>query len=233
MTTARDLIKGALRKINAIGKGAPLDNDEAQDALSVLNQMLASWSAEGGMVFNETSETFNLTSGDGVYTIGVGGDFNTTRPNRIVSAFVTFGGTDTPLIFLTKDQYDSIGIKTDQGEPDCIYYDGNYPLGTIYLDPVPVGGTITLNMVKPMTSFSSLDTVFAMPGEYQMAIEYNLAVLMAPEYETEPSPTVFRMAVRSKKIVMAQNGYADKILSSLDINDGSGVTGNIYSGYWR
>lgn len=232
MTTARDLIKGALRKINAIGKGAPLDNDEAQDALSVLNQMLASWSAEGGMVFNETSETFNLTSGDGIYTIGASGNFNTSRPNRIVSAFVSLNGIDTPLVFLTKDQYDSIEIKTEQGDPRYIYYDGNYPLGTIYLNPVPVGGTITINTVKPLSSFSTLDAAFSMPGEYQMAIEFNLAVLMAPEYETEPSPTVFRNAIKTKRIVMTQNGFSDKILSSVDVPDGYNVTGNIYSGYW-
>jgi hypothetical protein len=230
MTTARDLINGALRKINAVGKGAALDADEANDALRMLNLMLASWSAEGNLVFNQTQETFNLVSGQGLYTIGTGGNFNTARPNRIITAYVTIGSIDYPLHLIDEREYASIQDKGLIGTPELLYYDGNYPLGNIRLDPVPYTGTITLYTVKPLSNIPSLDTVVSLPGEYELAIESNLAVLMAPEYETEPSPTLIRTANSSKKIVTIQNNYNNNNLSVLDFPNRE-VTGNIYAGY--
>lgn len=230
MTTARDLVTGALRKINAVGKGASLDADEAADALSVMNQMLSMWSVSGGMIYAETIETFNLTSGDGEYTIGSGANFNTTKPTRIISAYVTVGTTDYPLIQFDGKQYADIGDKTTSGTPDVFYYDNGYDTGKIKLYPVPVSGTITIHSEKPLASFTNLDTPFLMPPEYQLAIESNLAILMAPEYEIEPSISLMRTAKTSYDAVMLANSVNENNISIIDYPDNI-PCGDIYRGY--
>lgn len=231
MTTARDIVKGALRKISAIGRGSSLSDEEAQDALTLLNGMLASWGAEGNLIFTETKETFPLTS-SATYTIGSGGDFNTSRPVYIASAYITYGSTDEMLYEYDNNEYSAIPQKDISGIPEVYYYDANFPTATLYLYPTPSGAdTITINSYKPLSSFSDLDTAFSMPAEYEVALVYNLAVLIAPEYETEALPSVQKNAISFKKVVEAQNNRNNKLLSKISVPAGEVSTFNIYRGY--
>lgn len=231
MTTARDIVKASLRHIAVLGTGSSLDATEANDALSLLNAMLASWSAEGDMLFVETKEKFNLTTAD-IYTIGTGGDFNTTRPISINSAYVTQGNTDYYLTEYNNEQYSNLAFKgTTGGIPDVYYYDGDYPLAKIYIYPKPSGvTTITLNSVKQLSEFTSLDTVFNLPKEYLLALEYNLSVMIAPQYEKEASMTVKQVANSSKKTVQAQIKKRNYPKAKIDVPQRDTNNFNIYSG---
>jgi len=234
MTTAREIVEAALRKISAIGIGQSLPAEEADQALTALNTLIASWSAEGNMIYAETSETFNITANDGSYTIGTGADFNTSRPLVIQSAYVTLSGDDYPLDLVDFKEYALIGDKTQQGTPEELYYDAGFPTGTIKLWPYPnEAGTITLYSQKALTGFSTLNTSFAMPGEYERALIYNLGIEMAPEYEKEPSMTVMRIAHQSKEIVSTQNTRNDTNVSRVDgALQGQGAF-NIYTGQYE
>lgn len=231
MTTARDIIKSALRKIAVLGTGASLDSNEAEDARRLLNSMLSSWSVEGNLVYVETKETFNLTTAR-IYTIGSGADFDTVRPINIKSAYVSQGGTDYPITSYNNAQYSHLSNKdTTSGIPDVYYYDGDFPTAKVYLYPAPNSvATITLNSIKPLMSFPDLTTDFALPEEYLLAIEYNLAVLIAPEYEREASPTVKQTANLSKETVGAQASKYNYAKSITDAPLMGGGNFNIYEG---
>ena len=230
MTTARDIIKSALRKIAVLGAGSSLSNEEAQDGLDLLNGILSEWSAAGGLIFNETSETFNLT-GAISYTVGSGGDFNTSRPTQITSLFTSSGGIDYIAHEYSSAQYASLAYKNAEGYPDIYYYDNNYPLGTIYLYPKPTGvSTITINSVKELTSFTTLDAAFSMPAEYRIALEHNLAVYIAPEYEKEASITIQRVAKRTKNAILTQNNHNRRNIATLDVPCSTRGVFNIYTG---
>jgi hypothetical protein len=222
MSTAQDIIESALRKISVLGTGSSLDATEGADALATLNNLLSTWSVEGNLVYNTTTETLSLTGGDGEYTIGSGGDFNTARPRRIISAFVTEGTTDYPLTIYSADQYASIPQKSTTGIPRVLWYDDNYPLANIRLYSVPDGVTsLTLYSEKELTSFAALSTTYAMPAEYEAALAYNLAVWIAPEYEREPLPSVVKIAHRTKKAVENQNRKTKKHVARVDIPSGN------------
>lgn len=232
MTTARDLIESALRKIHVLGTGASLDDTEAQDALSTLNAMMATWSAEGDMIYAETIETFNL-SGAASYTIGSGATFNTDRPLYISAAYTSSGDTDYPLVQIDNQEYAAITQKDIANIPSVYYYDAGFPNGTLYLYPVPTSvSTITLHSFKPLTSFTSLTTSFSMPPEYESALVYNLALWLAPEYEREASMGVKHIAHESKGAVEAQNKRNENFLSDVDVPDRRRYEGNISSGWW-
>lgn len=231
MTTARDLIKSALRKIHVLGKGSSLDSEDASNALDTLNTMLSMWSAEGAMVYVNTRETFNLST-SASYTIGSGGDFNTARPIDIINMYVSDGGIDYTVLPISSSQYASISLKDiSTPYPDYYYYDGGYPLGTIFLYPTPTGGTITISSIKALSSFTTLDTDFSLPEEYKAAIEYNLAVWLSGEYEREPTASVQRIANKSKEIVMAQNNKKEMWVGQIDLpSRNQSNQRNIYEG---
>lgn len=224
MTTARDLIKASYRKISILGQGSTLTAEEANDAFSELNAMLAQFSTQGALIYTETKETFSLT-GAASYTIGSGGDFNTSLPKNIIAAYATYSGLDYPLSIIDRNEYSFIADKDLTGTPYKLYFDSNYPLGTIYLWPLNYSSTtLTLLSEKPLTSFTTLDTVFAMPPEYETMLVHNLAVRMAPEYEREASPTVKRIARESLDHIKAQNKKNNKNKVQIDsayLNDNS------------
>lgn len=231
MTKARDIIKASLRHIAVLGTGSSLDANEADDALKLLNAMLASWSAEGNMIYVETKEEFNLTN-ERIYTIGEGADFNTSRPVSIKGAYVTQGSTDYSLVEYNNDQYSRITNKdTSSGVPNVFYYDGDFPTAKVYLFPAPNSvNTITINMIKPLNSFTSLDTDFELPAEYLLALEYNLAKLIAPQYEREASMTVKQIANSSKATVAAQINKRNYPKAQIQVPDGSYPSYDIYEG---
>lgn len=217
MTTARELIEAALRKITAIGKGASLPSDEAQDALEALNVMLGSASVDALLIPTVTYETFNLTVNTASYSMYSGGDFNTARPVDIENIYVTINEIDYPLTAIGSKEYSEITDKTEDGLPQYYYYDNAYPSPAIKLFPVPnEAGTITICSQKYISEFASLNTVYNMAPEYKKFIIYNLAVELAPEYEKDPSFTVMKEARRSRNLVKAQNHKNDQGISVID-----------------
>ena len=233
MATAREIITDAFYKITVLGTGQSLSNEDAQRGFSILNQMLSIWSVDGNMIFYTTRETFSLT-GAASYTIGSGGDFNTDRPNRIVSAYTTSGTTDYWLSEYDVEQYARIDQKSDGGIPDIYYYDANYPLATLYLYPAPTSqSSITLFTEKSLTQFSSLDSDLTFPPEYETALIYTLAVWAAPEYERLVTPAVEKIATRTYKAIEGQNKRNKNNVSQIVVPRSAGAYNgyNIYRGY--
>ena len=79
-TSAQDIIVGALRRINAYAPGDVLSAQDLTDALSILNDLLDSWSNEHLACFYNVETITYLQSGVGVYTVGnpIGGTLTTT-----------------------------------------------------------------------------------------------------------------------------------------------------------
>jgi len=181
--TPRDLIKGALRAYGAIATGQTPSAALMKDCLESLNLMLKAWSARRLFIYHTEWENFTLTAGTASYTIGSGGDFDTTRPNKIQGAFIRDdGGTDHPVDVIGEDRYRRLTLKSNQTRPDRLHYDPNYPLGKIYLYPTPADAeALHLFSLKTLTTFTSLSATIQVPGEYEEALKFNLAVRLAPE----------------------------------------------------
>jgi len=227
MTTARDIISSALKKIHVLGVGTSLSAEDGADGLSTLNGMVSSWSAEGNLIPNLTTETFAL-SGATSYTMTT--SFATTVPQRFITAYITRNGTDYPLD-MTKplSWYTSIADKDSTELPSTMIIEGG-STGKFYLYPVGLASdTITIISEKALTTFTTLDTVFNLPLEYQSALEFNLAVWRAPDYEREASPTVQRIAEDTKQIIVSKNTMNNPPLMEVD----DALVSMSYSGWCR
>ena len=217
MTTALDIIKGALKLNGKLGQGESLGSYDSSDGLTALNDMLDSWWNERLAVFQIRRQTHTLVAGTGSYTIGSSGTINTTRPNKIVGAFITSSSIDYPMRVIDVKAYDAISAKTTQSDiPQYLYYQPSYPLGIIYLWPVPsAANTLNYDSWLQIQSFSTLTTAVSLPPGYERALRYNLAVETAPLFGvSEPSAIVIRIATESKAAISRTNSPA--MISQVD-----------------
>ncbi len=206
MTTARNIIEAALRKLAALGSGESLAAEDAQDGLQALNAMLSSWSVEGDLVYQMTRETFTLTGGTSAYTIGLGQTFNTERPLDIYAMNVSLGGISYPVDQSDERQFATIQMPAQSGRPYTCYYNSNSPIATLNFYYVPnTTYTFEIYSRKVLTEFSTINTDLDLPPGYEKALIYNLAIELSPEYEREPSPTVMREAGTARSAISSQN----------------------------
>ena len=204
MTTARDIIRRAHLKIGENFRNSDVSSEEYADALDTLNALISSISNDSMLVYARTWETFNLTPSTGSYTIGVSGDFNTARPNLIISSYIKDGAIDYPLSSLTDEMYNlEITQKTTVGIPNYINSDNGSPLTTIRIYPIPDKNyQLFLLTEKPLTQMT-LDTDLELPAGWERMLIYNLAVELYPEYGIEPDALVLKIANDSKRLVRA------------------------------
>lgn len=197
MTTARQIIKRALLQVGALVKNEDPSADEANDALDTLNGLISSWNNDSLNTYTRTLEGFALTSASS-YTIGTGGNFNTTRPLTIVDAFLRNGTVDYPIGIIDDETFDSITFKGLTGIPQFINYTNSYPLGTIRIYPIGSSAyTLYLSSEKPVVSTLTLDTVLSLPDGWERALIYNLALELAPEYNQRLDPYIIKIAADS------------------------------------
>lgn len=221
MPTALSIITRSLRKIGVLAEGETAAAADAVDALAELNTMLGSWSIDGLTVYRVAEVSKVLTVGDGTYTIGTGGDINTSRTTRIVDARISDGTTEWPLEIIDRDGWYRIANKTIQGIPDRLYYDPATPLGTINLYYAPGSAyTLYLGVLTPFAEIADLTDSLAYPPGYDEAIINGLAVRRASDYGIEPSNSVVQLATSSLARLKRINSRAPQ----LDTSEVSGMS---------
>ncbi len=203
--TVLDLIYGSLRLNGVLAQGQVPSNSEVQDALLALNGMIDSFSTENLMIPNIKREVFTCVAGQATYTMGSGGDFNSTRPTKITNAgTIVFGSNpvlELPVSVINEQQYASIFIKSIQSTiPLWLYSDNAYPNTNINLWPVPqVNSQMAIYSLKTLTSYTSLTTTIVLPPGGTRMLRFNLAVELAPEYgKNELDPKIIEIANNSK-----------------------------------
>lgn len=180
MATANDLITRAMRALGCLGRTEVPSASEASDALTAFNAMLDSWSNEALASYVLGQISFPLVIGQQSYTIGPAlANITADRPLSIQDAFIRDSSNlDYPMRIIPRDIWNDIGAKNISSQiPDTIFYDTTYPLGTIYVFPIPlIGYSCYIYSSTNQVTFAGLTTVLAMPVGYERAYVLNLAV---------------------------------------------------------
>lgn len=219
MATANDLITAAFKRGRILGADQVPGASEAADALAAFNRMLDTWWIDRLAVFQVQQENFPLVVGQASRTIGVGGNFNTTWPVKIVEGcFVRRGGVDYPVkVIDDRTEYDRIRVKSSAGMPLALFYDRAYPLGTIYFYYVPdVADTIYLNSWKRLQTLAALVTAISLPPGYEELIVDGLAIKLCPDYGMTAPQDVKQSFSTTKKLLGQVN--APSLVMSMDPN---------------
>jgi len=213
-TSAGDQINGALRLIGQLAEGETPSAATSDDALTALNQMLDSWSAERLSVFSTQDQVFTWPASTKSRTIGPTGDFVGNRPVLLDDATyfrdpsnnISFG-----IKIINQQQYDGIAVKTVTSTyPQVIWVNMDMPNMDMYIYPVPTKAlewhfiSVT-ELVEPAT----LATTLVVPPGYLRCFRFNLACEIAAEFGVEPPPQVQRIAMSSKRNIKRINNPDD------------------------
>lgn len=209
MATANDLVSGALRAATSLSPGEGIPGAESDIALGILNSMMASWSADALMPPYRTLESFTLSTTKNSYTMGQSGspDVSTVRPDQVTFVFRRDSSNqDYPLDPYTKEQYNSVPLKSRSDTPRYYFYDTQYPNGVLYLDCKPsAADTLFVESLKPLNQFSSLAASVALPGEYEEAVKYLLCERLSPEYGFPISADLRKLIEDARRRIYRKN----------------------------
>jgi len=213
-TTAGDQINGALRLIGMLAEGETPSAATAEDALTALNQMLDSWSTERLSVFSTQNQVFMWPPGEARRTLGPTGDFVGNRPVTLDDSTYfkdPTNGVSYGIKIINQQQYDGIAVKTVTSTyPQVMWINMDMPNILMVIYPVP---TRVLEWqfvsVTELTQPALLATELVIPPGYLRAFRFNLACEIAAEFGVEPSPTVARIAMSSKRNIKRINNPED------------------------
>lgn len=139
-TTARIIGQGAFDALGVFAPGESMKPADANGALRRLNLMMGQLRLQPLSQPVVAREVFPLTADVGVYTIGPGGDFDTTRPTALSGAGILLNSEGAPVSVVSITRSGSVatatvtshGASTGQtvtiagaNEPD---YNGSFPI---------------------------------------------------------------------------------------------------------
>ena len=196
-----------MRLTGALGMGETLPAVELAAGLSALNAMLDEWSNNGLTVSRRTRLNFSWAASQQTRTIGPTGDFVADRPRRLEHAFQRVNSTDTPIGLVEEDEYSSLSSKSITGNMiRCMWMDPTTPNATLYAWPVPnTTLDVHLAFLGDIQTFDNASEEMDLPDGYQTAIEYNLAIELAPEFQVQVPASVERRAFSSKRALKRTN----------------------------
>jgi len=214
MTTAGELIDGALRLLGMLAEGETPSAATSQDALFAMNQMIDSWNTERLSVYSTQDQVFSWAPGLISRTLGPTGDFVGNRPVLLDDATYfkdPANGISFGIKISNQQQYNGIAVKTVTSTyPQVIWVNMDYPNIDMYVYPVP---TKVLEWhfisVTELTQPATLATTLSFPPGYLRAFRYNLACEIAGEFGVEPSPQVSRIAMSAKRNIKRINNPDD------------------------
>jgi hypothetical protein len=214
MATAAELINGSLRLIGQLAEDEVPSAATAQDSLTAMNQMLDSWNTERLSVYSTQDQMFSWPADELSRSLGPSGDFVGSRPvllddstyYRDPQTNVSYG-----IKFINQQQYNGIAVKTVVSTyPQVMWVNMTHPNIEMVVYPKP---TRVLEWhfvsVEELAQPALLNTTLAFPPGYLRAFRYNLACELAAEFGVEPSPSVQRIAMTSKRNVKRINAPED------------------------
>ena len=213
MATAIDAITDALRKMQVYSPGEPISDADAEQMLTIANDMLDSWSSESLTCFAILEQSAPLQVNVSQYSIGPGGVFNMTRPIRLIDGPGAAYLMDTssnryPVAVVPQDKWNLIGnLAVNSNIPDTLFYDPQFPLGIINVWPTP-NTTYTLywDSYLQLTEFPNLSSTLSFPPGYKKAIQDCLSVEAWPYFFKEPVPQILiELASKSKGNIKRAN----------------------------
>ncbi len=201
-------LQQALQELHVLDPGQTPSSTQLSDGLLRANNFLDNWSSDDLFVHALVKTTWATVGGTQSYTIGAAQVIAMTRPVAIVGgAFVNANGPGGNLKLRTVAEWEAIPDRQRQSFIlDSFFWDRGDPTGNILLSPVPLGVlTAEIYSWVPLAQFADTTTPLAMLPAYERAIILQLAVELAPSYDTEPSATTQKNLAASLVIVRQLN----------------------------
>ena len=189
MTKPIDIITRAMKDIGALASGEVPTADEAQDAFDMLNDLLDQWSNESMMVSYKSEIVFTIASGQTQYTIGPGGNINSTFTGSISGNILTVTGITSGGITLGQT-LSGTGILPGtkiisfvSGAGNNVNEAGTY---TVNNPQTVASTTITAYYQRPLAINSAFVRITTNQNGYPIVnggLDYPISILNVEQYE--------------------------------------------------
>ena len=229
ITSPIDLISLALKTAGIIGVGQTASAEDSNDCFTILNAMIQAWNKQRYLIWSLVDTAF-VSTGAQSYTVGIGGNYNIPRTDKLETAYVRFlqnvsptNPFDFPLTLLTsREDYSAITLKKLSTFPTSVFYDAAYPLANLFPWPVPPATAYEIHIVTKtfIPQFANLTTAFSMPPEMIDAMIWNLCVRIRPLYQLPPDPTIVGLAKNALAVVRAANSQIPEMRTPNSILNG-------------
>jgi hypothetical protein len=215
MSIALDFIASAMSKINMLAAGETPYAEDIDVGLKRLNSLMESFQSENLFEYTRTRTVATLPPATASRTIGPGQQINMARPIKIMrGSFSRIAGIDYPLDPISEEEYNDIFLKDSPSyvAPCYCFLDGGIPTGILYFWPV-AGASAELHLLSPAGGGKALtaQTVFDLPPGYGRMIENNLAIEIAPDFNTVPSQLIVQLAASSKRMLKRTNAQIPQL----------------------
>lgn len=182
VVTGRQLIIDAFRNLTVLRPGQTPGTDATDDGFRMLNRMVDSWATERLLV-RVIARTVIDMSGAAQYLV---------TPHRIEAAGYipeAAGSSESPLeVIRSHHRWSEIADKSQTGTPTDLYVEynaTNASEATLNPWPIPSDGQIAYYQWSVvLSSFEDLETEYALPAGWALALEWNLTQKLAPKFAT-------------------------------------------------
>jgi len=169
--TVREIVQDALEEIEVVTLGQAPDASESERGRKVLERMLKAWQMQGHPLFVVALQSLTLTTAAS-YTL------SPVRPVRILNANLKTGGLETPMVRMTRLEYEELPDKDATGTPSQFYYDRQRESALFYVWPVLSAAddeTVEITYEREIEDIASLSDTIDVPGEWYDAVVLGLA----------------------------------------------------------
>ena len=220
ISSPNDIILLALTDAGVIGQGQSASGQDIADSFNRCNMMLAQWQRKRWLVYHLVDLAF-VSTGAQSYTVGIGGNFNVARPDRIEATYfrqiinsTVPNQVDYPLELIeAREDYSLIMLKQLITFPQYLFYDAAYPTGAVYPWPVIQSGVYELHILlkEQLGQFTSLTQTINLPPEYLAAILHNLTARLQVAYKMPVDPGVVALAKDALSTIRGANAQIPRL----------------------
>lgn len=215
--TAQELITDCLIEIGVLGIGETAGADESAIALRYLNRLIPTDNIFKAHLYGAKLDTFTLTASQQTYTWGIdpegvlSADIQLDWPTFIQNIVLRYQSSPTiermpPMHSMTHEQWAELSINDDEGYPTRYYWDKAYPLGTLYLNPVPDSAyTIELWTMTQSDQVAALSDAFCYPPGYEDYFHYELSFRLCRPFRKSFSSEQMRLLGEARDRIAAFN----------------------------
>lgn len=177
MTLMRDLVQDAFRKCGILAKDEQLEAEDLRAGVRSFNSMVRGWQSKGIDVFGTASMSVTMTTAIS-YALS-------PMPVRVHSVRFKRNGSELQMSRMTRDEYDSLPVKTSTGTPTSWYLDRQANAATLYVWQglaAAAGETLELTYERAFAEVGATD-LMPLPPEWEDAALYGLADRLCEDYE--------------------------------------------------
>lgn len=188
MNTAT-IVAASLRKIGALALGQTPLTEETTNCTEALNNLIAEFQTLGMPLWARKTYNIPMIAGQQLYSIGVGQAVNTPFPLKVLQAWTiaNTGGSIQELWPNAIDVFNRLPQTSSTGTPSQYMYQPFINYGQFKVWPIPDATTVssrtlTISYMAPFEGFVNTTDTPYFPREWNNALVYGLADLIAPEY---------------------------------------------------